>query len=204
DALENLIHRELYSRLGEDQFDTITTEFEGGFKNITAFSNLDFSNGYQSIVTDEENTFVSKHIHLLNDSDQLIELIEMNEEGDQLAKTQYFYDESADNTRTTHFEEGEIKWTETYEYCDQKYLITKIRNEHQHNFETIDTYERDSDGRETYATSRINGALVFENKIEYDSEGNLETEEFFDLNYWEKSIRAHERLVHEIWNQSLT
>jgi hypothetical protein len=42
-----------------------------------------------------------------------------------------------------------------------------------------------------------NGVLIFENKCAYDQSNELIGEEFFEIDYWEKRITRHEKLIHE-------
>jgi hypothetical protein len=44
----------------------------------------------------------------------------------------------------------------------------------------------------------MNGVLVFENKCAYDENDYLISEEYFELNFWERRIERHERLIHEL------
>ena len=84
-----------------------------------------------------------------------------------------------------------------YIYDEKDNLIKKITTNKTDKFEVIDEYTYDIHGNMVYNSTFQNGVLVFENRCAYDEDHNLVTEEFFEINFWEKRITRHERLIHE-------
>jgi len=93
---------------------------------------------------------------------------------------------------------GVLFTEESFEYDEKGNVVKKIHTNYLDSFKVIDNYQFDLNNNMIYNSSHQNGVLVFENKCGYDEKNNLVSEEFFELDFWEKRIVLHERLLHEL------
>jgi YD repeat-containing protein len=108
------------------------------------------------------------------------------------------YDEFGNPVHEKKFIEGKLTETISYSYNDNGKVTRRVTANSIQTFEVIDEFTYDQFGNMLQHVTFQNGFLVFENRCTYDTFHNLMTEEFFEINYWEKRITRHEKLIHSI------
>lgn len=197
DPTDELLERHLYSKNEFDIFDKIEHEFIGGQKTIKEFFFTDLGNAEKAIIKNENDEITGYEIYVQNDKGQTIEEIELDENEIEVTRFSKIYNEDDLLISEKQFSNGQLYTEENFEYNDKGDVIRKIFKNYPDNYIVIDDYKFDDRGNMIYNCSHQNGILVFENKCGYNDENELISEEFFELDFWERKIVKHERLIHE-------
>lgn len=198
DPNDELLERHVYIKNDYGEIDRIEHEFNGGHKSIKEFSFTDLGYSDKAEIRDEHGEITGYEIYVLNESGQVNEAFELDADHNEISKSKKEYSENGLIRLEKHFSNGQLFKEELSEYDDNCNLIKKTLKNHSDNFEVIDLYQYDENNNMIYNCSHQNGVLVFENKCGYDENNHLISEEFFELDFWEKRILRHERLKHEL------
>jgi len=198
DPFDELLERHCYYKNSNGDFNRHEFEFSGGQKSIKEFSFTDIGNADKATIKDENGEITGFEVYILNDQGQTIEEIELDADNNEISKFEKSYSDNGLLKHEKQFQNGELFNAEAFEYDSQGNVVKKIQRNYIDNFEVIDEYTFDSRNNMIYNSSHQNGVLVFENKCGYDSNNNLISEEFFELDFWERRIVRHEKLIHEL------
>lgn len=197
DPFEELLERHCYFKDDSDQIVRQEFEYTGGQKSIKEFFFTDIGNADKAIIRDEENTVTGYESFVYNNENQLFQEIEFDADNIEINKYEKFYFDNGLLRLGKLYQNGELITGEAFEYDNRGNVIKTILRDYVNNFEVINVFTFDKDDNMLYNSTHQNGVLVFENKCEYDNNNNLIKEEFFELDFWEKRILRHERLIHE-------
>jgi hypothetical protein len=200
DPFEELLERHFYTKNKSGEVDRFEYEFSGGQKSIKEFSFTDIGNADKATISDENGEITGYEIYTLDEEGRTREEIELDSENNEISKYEKTYDENGILNCEKQFRDGVLFNAESFEYDEKGNVVKKIHRNYPDKFEVIDEYQFDKNNNMINNSSRQNGILVFENKCGYNDNGNLISEEFFELDFWEKRIVRHERLIHELDN----
>jgi hypothetical protein len=203
DPSDELLERHCYFKNESGEFDRHEFEFSGGQKSIKEFSFTEIGNADKATITDENGEITGFEVYILDEQRQTKEEIELDSENNEISKYVKTYNENGTLKFEKHYRDGILFNSESFEYDEKGNVVKKIHKNYPDNFEVIDDYQFDKNNNMIYNSSHQNGVLVFENKCGYDN-NNLISEEFFELDFWEKRIVRHERLIHEMRNNYAT
>lgn len=175
-------------------------EYSEGQKTVKEFHFTDLGNADKAVITDENNEIIGYEIYIFDNSWRIIKEIEYDSDNNEILKFEKEYNEDGTIKIEKNFRDGILFYIELFEYDNNSNVIKKLHKNYRDNFELIDEYEFDTENNMIYNSTHQNGFLVFENKCEYDNLNRLISEEFFEIDYWEKQIIRHEKLIHEIEN----
>jgi len=198
DPYDELLERHYYHKNAHGDFDRHEFEFSGGQKSIKEFSFIDIGNADKATIKDENGMITGYEVYVLNEQGQPIEEIELDSDNNEISKYEKSYLESGELQYEKLYQDGQLFNGESFEYDSKGNVIKKIHRNYIDNFEVIDEYTFDSNNNMIYNSSHQNGVLVFENKCSYDNNNRLISEEFFELDFWERRIVRHEKLIHEL------
>jgi hypothetical protein len=196
DPLDELIERHIYVENESGDIDTIIYEYADGHKTVKAFHFVDLGLADTATLYDENGAVAGYETYVLNEQGQIMEQIEKTSEQVETVRLTHVYDGAGNVIVEKKFLDGELTETISSTYDDGGKVIRKATRHHGQGFDVIDEYQYDESGNMIHNVSFQAGFLIFENKCEYDENNNLVTEEFFEIDYWEKKIRRHERLIH--------
>lgn len=196
DPFDELLERHCFQKNSDGNFDRHEFEFSNGQKSIKEFSFTDIANTDKATIKDENGEITGYEVYILNDQGQPIEEIVLDADNNEISKYEKSYSENGQLKQEKQFQNGELFNAEAFEYDSQGNLTKQIHRNYIDNFEVIDEYTFDEINNMIYNSSHQNGVLVFENKCGYDDNNNLISEEFFELDFWERRIVRHERLIH--------
>ena len=198
DPFDELLERHYYTKNVSGEVDRFEFEFAGGQKLIKEFSFTDIGNADKATIKDENGQITGFEVFILDEQGRVKEEIELDSENNEISKYEKTYDENGMLKFEKHYRDGILFNEESFEYDEKGNLLKKNHRNHPDNFEVIDNYQFDIKNNMIYNSSKQNGVLVFENKCGYDENNNLISEEFFELDFWEKRIVRHEILIHEL------
>lgn len=197
DPFDTLLERHTFIKNQTGEIDTHEIEFSDGQKSIKKFSFTDLGNADKATITDENGEITGFEVYIFDELGRIKEEIELDSENNELSKYIKTYNENDTLKLEKYYRDEVLISSELFEYDAFENVIKKIHRNYADKFEVIDKYQFDENNNMIYNSSRQNGVLIFENKCSYDEQNNLITEEFFELNYWEKRIVRHEKLIHE-------
>jgi len=198
DPFEELLERHCYTKNDSGEIDSFEYEFVGGQKTIKEFSFIDIGNAEKAVIKDENGIVTGYEVYKLDEHGRVIEETEFDTDYNEISKYEKTYLDSGELHFEKQLKNGQLFDGESFEYDVNGNVIKKIHRNYADNFEVIDEYKFDQNNNMIYNSSHQNGILVFENKCGYDSKNNLILEEFFELDFWEKRIVRHEKLIHEL------
>lgn len=198
DPYDELLERHYYHKNASGDFDRHEFEFSGGQKSIKEFSFIDIGNADKATIKDENGMITGYEVYVLNEQGQSIEEIELDSDNNEISKYEKSYLESGQLQYDKLYQDEQLFNGEYFEYDSKGNLIKKIHRNYNDNFEVIDEYTYDLNNNMIYNSSHQNGVLVFENKCDYDHKNRLISEELFELDFWERRIVRHEKLIHEL------
>lgn len=198
DPSDELLERHSYFKNESGEIDRLEFEFSDRQKSIKSFSFTDIGNADKATITDENGEITGFEVYILDEQGQTKEEIELDSENNEISKYVKTYNENGMLKFEKQFREGILFNSESFEYDEKGNVVKKIHINYPDKFEVIDDYQFDKNNNMIYNSSHQDGILVFENKCGYDDNSNLIFEDFFELDFWEKSILRHERLIHEI------
>ena len=198
DPSDELLERHSYTKNELGEFDRHEFEFADGKKSIKEFAFTDIGNADKATITDENGYITGFEVYVLDDQSQTKEEIELDSENNEIAKYVKTYNENGTLKLEKLYRGGVLFTEESFEYDEKGNVVKKIHTNYLDSFKVIDNYQFDLNNNMIYNSSHQNGVLVFENKCGYDEKNNLVSEEFFELDFWEKRIVLHERLLHEL------
>jgi hypothetical protein len=193
---DELIERHTY--IGDESSDVekIIYEYGDTHKIVKEFHFRELGLADSATLYDEVGSVVGYETYILNEAGQIIEQVETNAENVETTKYIKVYDEMERSIEDKKFVDGRLTETILFTYDAIGNVARKVTANNVHGFQVIDDYKYDQFGNMLHNTSFQNDFLVFENKCEYDDRNNLLTEEFFEIDYWEKRITRHEKLIH--------
>lgn len=198
DPKDELLERHHYTKNSDGEIIRIEEEFIDGQKSIKEFSFTDLGNASKAVIRDEDGEITGFEIYILNEQDQVKEEIELDEDENEISKFVKIYFEDGLIESEEQYRSGALYSKESFEYDEEDNLIKKVYSNYPDNFKIIENYEYNKNKVMIYNSAHQNGVLIFENICSYDENNNLISEEFFDLDYWERKIRRHEKLIHEL------
>lgn len=198
DPFDELLERHFYTKNKSGEVDRFEYEFAGGQKSIKEFSFTDIGNADKATIRDENGEITGFEVSILDEQGRTKEEIELDSENNEISKYEKAYDENGMLKIEKNYKDGILFNTVSFEYDEKGNLVKKIHRNYPDNFEVIDIYQFDIKNNMIYNSSNQNGVLVFENKCGYDENNNLISEEFFELEFWERRIVRHERQIHEL------
>lgn len=197
DPFDELLERHCYYKNSDGDFDRHEFEYSGGQKSIKEFTFTDIGNAEKAKITDENGEITGFEVYILDEQGQTKEEIELDSESNEISKYVKTYNEDGTLKYEKQYRDGVLFTSESFEYDEKGNVVKKLHRNYSDKFEVIDDYQFDKNNNMIYNSSHQNGVLVFENKCGYDENNNLISEEFFELEFWEKRIVRHERLIHE-------
>lgn len=197
DPMDQLLERHTYVANDSGDVDKIIYEYGDGRKIIKEFNYTDLGFADKATLKNENNSITGYETHILNEAGQLVEYIETDSNNSETARCVKSYHENGLPAHDEQFTDGVLTETITYFYCEKGNMIRKIIRNKIDNYEVIEEYTYDDHGNMLHNINIQNGVVVFENKCSYDAENNLIAEEYFEINFWEKRISRHEKLIHE-------
>jgi len=198
DPFDELIERHEYVENESGDIEKIIYEYGDAHKTIKEFHFRDLGLADTATLYDEHGEVMGYETYVLNEDGQIIEQIEANSENVEIVKFLKVYDEAGNSIKEKKFVEGKLVEIIEYTYDANGNVKTKITSNITQGFQAIDEYKYDDIGNMVHNTTLQNNFLVFENKCTYDENNKLLTEEFFEIDYWEKRITRHEKLIHMI------
>lgn len=198
DPLENLIERHKHIRNELDEVYKIEFEYADGHKSIKEFFYTDLGNADKAVIRDEKGEITGYEIYVFDDLGNVKEEIELDSDQNEVMKYERTYLPNGKIKIQKQFRDGVLYSKESFRYDVNDREIEKIFKHTDDNNTVIDQYQYDERGNMIYACSHQNGVLFFENKCKYSIDNRLIEEEFFELDYWQKKIIRHERLVNEL------
>ena len=197
DQMDELLERHTYVQNESGEVDKIIYEYGDGHKTVKEFSYTDLGLGDRATLKDENGSIAGYETYILDEAGQVLEHIETDYDHNEISKCVKVYNEDGLVTHEEEFVDGKLKESVTYFYCARGHMIKKIINNVIDKYEVREEYTYDDRGNMVHNMSWQNGVLVFENKCAYDADDNLVTEEFFEIDYWQKRITRHEKLIHQ-------
>jgi hypothetical protein len=198
DPFDELLERHYYTKNDSGEINRFECEFEDGQKLIKEFSYTDIGNADKVIIKDENDNITTHEIYKLDQEGNVIEEIILDANFNEISRYEKTYLDSGELHFEKLFQNGKLFNMESFEYDKQGNVVKKIHINYIDNDKTIDKYKFDKNNNMIYNSSHMNGVLVFENKCAYDENDYLISEEYFELNFWERRIERHERLIHEL------
>ena len=199
---DELIERHVYVENESGDIERIIFEYGDSHKTLKEFHFRDLGLADMATLYDENGSIVGYETYILNEAGKIVEQIETNSENVETVRFVKAYDEAGNGIEDKKFIDGRLTETTSYIYDGDGNVTKKITSNSVQRFQIIDDYKYDLFGNMIHNTSFQNDFLVFENKCTYDDHNNLLTEEFFEIDYWEKRITRHEKLVHLIKDES--
>ena len=173
---------------GSDDIERIIYEYGDAHKILNEFHFRELGLADTATLYDENGSVVDYETYVLNEAGQIVEQIETNSENIETVRFLKAYDEAGNAIEDKKFIDGRLTETTSYTYDGDGHVTRKVTSNSVQRFEVIDEYEYDLFGNIMHNTSFQNGFLVFENKCTYDDRKNLLTEEFFEIDFWEKRV----------------
>lgn len=197
DPFDELLERHTYVETEFGEIDKIIYEYADGHKTVKEFHYTDLGFADRATLRDEQNAVTGYELYVLNDEGQVVEQVETNADNIETARYLKVYHENGLPIRDTRYLDGKLTEEVVYTYDEKGNLIRKITTNITQKFDVIDEYTYDNRGNMLHNISFQNGVVVFENTCTYDDTNSLLTEQFFEIDYWEKRITRHEKLIHE-------
>jgi len=198
DPFDELLERHCYIKNAAGDFDRHEFEFSDGQKSIKEFSYSAIGCADKATIQDENGMITGYEVFIFNDQGQVIEEIELDAENNETSKYEKTYQDDGLLLHEKQFQDGQLFAAEAFGYDLQGNVIKKTYRNYKDNFEVIDEYKYDENNNMVYNSTHQNGVLVFENTSAYDDEQNLDSEVFFELDFWERRVVRYEKLMHEI------
>ncbi len=198
DPFEELLERHSYTKNEFGEINKIEFEFSEGQKSIKEISFTDIGNAEKATIRNENGNITGFEVFTIDKNGRIIEEIELDSDNIEISKYEKEYNENGTLKFEKNYRNERLYSKEIFEYDTNNNLIKKQLEILPENIKVIDIYRFDNKNNMIYNSSHQNGVFVFENKCEYDNDNNLISEEFFELDYWEKSIVVNERLLHKI------
>lgn len=197
DPFDELIERHSYFENDAGEIDKIIFEYSDGHKVQKEFHFTALGLADKAVVTDEHDAVTGYELYIFNENGEVVEQIEMDSNSVEVVRHVKHYDERGLDVQDKRFNDRRLAETISYTYDENDRVIRKSTFNEGHKFEVIDEYEYDERGNMVHNVTFQNGVLIFENKCAYDQNNELIGEEFFEIDYWEKRITRHEKLIHE-------
>jgi hypothetical protein len=197
DPSDELLERHRYFKNQFEIFDKIEHDFIGGQRTIKEFFFTDLGNAEKAIIKNENDEITGYEVYVQNEKGQIIEEIELDQDENEVSRFLKTYNENDFLISEQQYSGRQLFTEELFEYNEKGLVIKKILKNHLDKYVIVDEYKFDAKANMIYNCTHQNGILVFENKCEYNDKGELSSEEFFELDFWEKKIVKHERLIHE-------
>lgn len=198
DPSDELIERHEYVENRDGDIERIIYTYTNGHRIVKKFNFQGAGLADTATLYDETDAIVGYETYILNDDGHIVEQVERNADDMELVKYTKVYDEFGNAISEKKFVDGKLTETVAYSYDETGNVVRKVTINKAHTFEMIDEYKYDQFGNILQHITFQNGFVVFENRCTYDRFHNLATEEFFEINYWEKRITRHEKLIHSI------
>jgi hypothetical protein len=195
--MDKLLERHTYVENESGDVDKVIYEYGDGHKTVKEFHYTDLGFADKAILKDENNSVTGYETYIFNEEGHLVEQIEADSDNIEISRCVKTYNGNGLPTLDKQFIDRKLAENITYVYCEKGNLVRKITKNETHNFEIRDEYTYDNHGNMLHNISFQNGVVVFENKCTYDASNNLIAEEFFEIDFWEKRITRHEKLIHE-------
>lgn len=196
DPLDQLLERHTYSESEPGCVDKVLYEYSGGKKIEKQFRYSDLGFSDKAVLTDENGAVIGYETFVLDEEGNVLEEIELAEDHTVVSRTVKKYNQEGLLLRETKNEGGKVVSEVVYDYNQIGDILKKTTVTPVHHSEVVDHYEYDASGNQVRNTTIHNGVLVFDNQCTYDDQSNLLTEEFFELDYWERRVLRHEKLIH--------
>ncbi len=194
---DELLERHCYIKNESGEIYRHELEFSGGQKSIKEFFLTDIGNADKATIRDENGEITGFEVYILDEQGRIKEEMELDSDNNEIYRYENTYDDYGVLKLEKHYRDGVLFNSESFEYDEKGNVVKKIHKNYADKFKVIDNYEFDIKGNMVYNSSYQDGVLVFENKCGYDENNQLISEEFFEINCWEKRIVRHERLKHE-------
>lgn len=197
DPKNHLIERQLFFQNDDEVVDCVHIEYGFGTKIIEEYSFTELGNAEKVVSKDEDGNLIETTFYVFNDDGFVVNEIYLDDENQETKRTEYIYDEHNLLISERKIIEGDLTETKEYQY-DTFGRVTRIDFIHPNDsHKSYETYAYDEHGNLIHLQGFTNGTLTFNNYCKRDELGHLLEEEFFELNYWEKRIMTHERIIHE-------
>lgn len=193
---DELIERHTYVENEVGDIEKVIFEYGDTHKVIKEFHFPELGLADTATAYNENGEILGREIYVLNEDGKIVEQVETDADNTVLVKYLRTYNETGDSKEERKFIEDTLTEVTSYSYDKNGNIIRKAVKNIVDGYEVIDEYEYDERGNMTYNTSLQNGVPIFENKCTYDENGNLLTEEFFEIDYWERRVTRHEKLLH--------
>lgn len=200
DPFDDLLERQSFYKNDYGNIEKQEFEFSGGQKLIKEFYFTDIGNAEKVTIRDENDEITGFEVYIYDEYGNITKEIELDTENNEISKFEKAYNEDGTIKFEKQFKDSILFYIETFEYDENQNVIKKLHENYLDKYELVDVYQFDQNNNMIYNSSHQNGMLVFENKCGYDKNNILISEEFFELDFWEKSITKHERLIHQFKN----
>jgi hypothetical protein len=198
DPKDELIERHIYVENDSGEIDKVIYEFGNTEKIVKQFSYSDLGSADSAILYDENGEIIGRETYVLDDDGEITEQIEANAANVETIRITRSYDDLSNPVEESKFTDGRLTETTSSTYGANGKVERKVTSYKGHGYQIIDEYKYDAAGNMIHNVSFHNDFLVFENKCEYDENNNLITEEFYEIDYWEKRVTRNEKLIHLI------
>jgi len=196
DPFDELIERHTYTENESGEIVRVVYEYGNDHKIVKDFHFADLGLADTATLYDETGTVIGYETYVFNDDDQIVDQIERSSNNTESVRYHKKYDADGNTSEEQKFVNEKLTEVTTYSYESHNKVARKVVKNKTDGNELIDEYEYDSNGNMIHNVSFKNSTVVFENKCTYDGDQNLSTEEFFEIDFWEKRILRHEKLVH--------
>jgi len=196
DPMNELIERHVYLENEAGEIEKVVYEYGNGHKVIKQFSFSELGLADTATLYNENDLVMGYETYVFNEKGEVIERIDSDEENVETLKYLNAYDGNGNVTEERKFVEGELTEVTFYTYDSTGKITKKELSNKKDGFSMVDEYNYDGRGNQVHNVTFQNGALIFENKCTYDQNDHLLTEEFFEIDFWEKKVTRHEKLLH--------
>lgn len=193
---DELLERHVHIANEDGDVETILYEYGDGHKVTRTFRYTELGLADTATLRDEKGAILGYETSVFNENGDVIERVEFDEKHIETLKHLAEYDDDGNVLEEKKFVDGILNEITSYAYDLHGNVTRKTARDAQEGHQTIDEYRYDEQGNMEYNASFHNGVLIFENKCTYDADGNLKTEEFFEIDRWDKKVIRHEKLLY--------
>ena len=196
DPMDELIERHVYHENEDGEIEKVVFEYGDGHKVVKQFGLSELGHADKVTLYDENNVILGYETYVCNEYGEVVERIVLDEEGIETLKLTNTYDNNGNVLEERKIVGGKLAEVTSHAYDSSGKVVRKELKNKSEGYQVVDEYKYDDDGNMVHNTTFKNGTLIFENKCTYDKDNQLLTEEFFEIDFWEKKIARHEKLLH--------
>lgn len=220
DSNNQLLQRQEFCQNEEGEFVRSIIEYGDGSKIVKDYLFSDLGNADRCYIKDENDQIVGGEVFIFDDNQNVICEIEVDENKNEVFKTERKFSESGNIVEESRYIDGELEYVNLFTYNTKGLIVERIKKDfdgmeiekeiteyneqneearkvlYANESEIIEEFLYDPNGNSVLNTVHRDGQLVFRVSCSYNEQNELLSEEILELG-WDGSINRHEMLRHE-------